>query len=461
MPGLSSVLLAAIVTLVLAVVAYFALRSGPLCVVRSAVLAVAALGAAAIGCTLHSSEVRPQKRSTATPAPPTGGAIDSPEPVAPVPLKPFHRARLTPEERAAAERELGIRGTQPALFLGTDAPGLPYRRGSYEQRLSLHVGQRKLLLTEIAFLAMCSRPGDIVVYAGSAPGTHIPFLAELFDKLRFVLYDPREFDMSRARGRELDRIELHQALFTDDVARSFAGQDNVLFISDIRTGSTGPTQEDDEAFERAVEENMTMQMRWCQLMRPRKASLKFRLPYRGGRTRYFAGQILIQPWAPDNSSETRLIAGPDFDDSTEYDADLYNAQMYYINAILRQWKFYAHGVPVDRAKGMDHCFDCALEAAIWRLYLGASEKDAATHKNGSDDTYNKGPEVARLVAATTQHLRRPLLVPPHGKMVDAGADKRRDVLLGPSSRYNKRVRFSDGGGLGPGPDSDLDGSAKI
>lgn len=415
MPGLSPVLLAATVILVLAVVAYFALRhdaASPSCATRSAVLVCSLV---ALGVVAGVAGVaRLCARNAAVP--PTGGAVDGPG------LVQFHRALLTSEERAAAEQELRERGTRPPLFLGADAPGLPYRRGSYEQRLSLHVGQRKLLLTEIAFLALCSRAGDTVVYAGSAPGLHVPFLAELFDTLRFILYDPREFDMSRARGPELDRIELHQALFTDDVARSFAGRDDVLFVSDIRTGSTGPTQEDDEAFERAVEENMAMQMRWCQLMRPRKASLKFRLPYQGGRTRYLAGQILLQPWAPDNSSETRLIAGPDYEGLVEYDADLYNAQLYYINAILRQWKFYDHGVPVDRVKGMDHCFDCALEAAIWRLYLGASENDA------------RGAEVARLVATTTQHLRRPLLIPPHGKMVNAQADKRRDVLLRPERR---------------------------
>ena len=41
----------------------------------------------------------------------------------------------------------------------------------------LHWGQRKLLLSEIEFLTLYAAPGDLVLYAGAAPGGHIPYLA--------------------------------------------------------------------------------------------------------------------------------------------------------------------------------------------------------------------------------------------------------------------------------------------
>ena len=45
------------------------------------------------------------------------------------------------------------------------------------KKFSTSWGQRKLIMMEISFLSRYSSPGDIVVYAGAAPGIHIPYLA--------------------------------------------------------------------------------------------------------------------------------------------------------------------------------------------------------------------------------------------------------------------------------------------
>jgi hypothetical protein len=118
----------------------------------------------------------------------------------------------------------------------------------------VHWGQRKLLLSEIEFLTHYAEPGITVVYAGAAPGTHIPYLAGLFPGVSFVLVDPNKFNCVSS-----GRIVVRQEYFTHEVrasgrvikacnapllmkgrsgdhqvAKEFVGK-KTLFISDIRT----------------------------------------------------------------------------------------------------------------------------------------------------------------------------------------------------------------------------------
>ena len=73
----------------------------------------------------------------------------------------------------------------------------------------------------------------IVVYAGAAPGNHIPFLSFLFPFVTFVCVDPRPFAIYQTA-----RIQIRQRMFDDDYARALAKENSdrpVLFISDIRS----------------------------------------------------------------------------------------------------------------------------------------------------------------------------------------------------------------------------------
>ena len=75
-----------------------------------------------------------------------------------------------------------------------DLDSLPWRADSPKSRTT-HIGQRKLLMTEVLFLSKCAKINDTIVYAGAAPGLHIPFLQSLFanKRLKYELYDPRAF----------------------------------------------------------------------------------------------------------------------------------------------------------------------------------------------------------------------------------------------------------------------------
>jgi len=259
-----------------------------------------------------------------------------------------------------------------------------------------HVGQRKLLMSEVDFLSNYARTGDTIVYAGAAPGTHMPLLASLFPNLRFKLYDPRKFKYS-TRTPHAARIKTYQQFFLDKDALSFAGRDDVLFISDIRTG----TDEVQFPSEEAVRGDMNLQRRWVELMQPRAAMLKFRLTYgESPDYEYFDGDVRLQAWAPKFSSETRLIATRPYT-LKMYSSAEYDDKLYFYNKIIRMWATYDHGVPLKLVPGLDYCPSCALEVLMWNTYLGASRATPA--------------RVATLMNRTAAALSRSLDSKSHGK----------------------------------------------
>src|SRR5688572_5255739 len=84
-----------------------------------------------------------------------------------------------------------------------------------EKKTVIHWGQRKLLLSEIEFLTWHAFHGCAVVYAGAAPGTHIPYLCKLFPWVqKWILYDPTPFHPATKRHPKVECVE---DIFTDDV----------------------------------------------------------------------------------------------------------------------------------------------------------------------------------------------------------------------------------------------------
>jgi len=216
-----------------------------------------------------------------------------------------------------------------------------------------HLGQRKLLLSEIEFLSHNLKEGDTVVYAGSAPGTHLVLIAEMFPGINLILYDPHKFDPI---VRNVTK-NIFQEYFTDKVATKLASSvspGTMLFVSDIRTEPT----------DAGVTKDMAMQKKWIEIMKPRKSLLKCRLPYGAGKFRYFKGKFWIQCFAPQTSTETRLeIEG--VPEIVEYDNKKYEDQMFYFNTMKRTM-YYKHRMV---GLGYDHCYDCSAELFILREYV--------------------------------------------------------------------------------------------
>ena len=203
-------------------------------------------------------------------------------------------------------------------------------------RPTLHIGQRKLFLTEVQFLSnyldSYDDPG-YVVYAGAAPSSHTGFLSELFPNIKFILVDPNEFyiylpdrfnhnyikenniiylksgnDIERYKikekekkvnyfnGRKVDFIDVKDAkelnenylefivkskysifiiqdLFTNQLAEELS-QLECYFWSDIRTegGDEAPGDFD-------LLWNLSMQYNWMKIINPISSMLKFRTPF--------------------------------------------------------------------------------------------------------------------------------------------------------------------------------------
>jgi hypothetical protein len=346
------------------------------------------------------------------------------------PLVEFHGAELTPAEIAAA-KELFGKALEPyetfAELAERAAKGVTYRSKAYVARMAHHIGQRKLLMGEVEFIDECARAGDTIVYAGAAPGTHLLQLIELFadrygpkksDQLKFHLVDPRPCN---SKVVKMPGVTASVELFTDELALSYKGRDDVLFISDIRTGVDTfelPSEE-------TIETNMAEQKRWVELMAPRAALLKFRLKYGStDKTPYLAGDVRLQAWAPSSSTETRLLVRRNSSggfDTAEYDAGAYDNLMYYLNSIAREWGTFKHALDhmLPAVEGLDRCYDCAREVGIWQRFV---------RRRGEADGARANTQIAELVKQTSAIVRS-LLDNQHGESPGKPMPERRVLAI--------------------------------
>jgi hypothetical protein len=278
---------------------------------------------------------------------------------------------------------------------------LKYRNSNDKFVYRRHMGQRKLLMNEILFLVLHGNKATKVVYAGAAPGLHIPWLSKLFPRHKFDLWDPASFAI-----KETDKISIHQGYFNDEVAEQYRGQ-KILFISDIRSGSDEMKFEE---FEEEVKKNNQWQMDWINIMTPEMSMLKFRIPFNVvGDYEYLQGEIYLQPWAPINSSETRLIT--DGKTLTTYNSTSYENKMFYFNHVIREFAWFNHNVSTASSPGLCHCYDCTFEIWIWQKY-NKSEK----------------VEVNDFIDKTSEYLRYPLAVKHHGIMPEIFMCNKRMLL---------------------------------
>ena len=207
-----------------------------------------------------------------------------------------------------------IHNSSPALEYNPESPTKMLCR-----LLNKHMGQMKLLLSEIDFLSDFARAGDTVVYAGAADGEHIPTLDCMFQSLGLVwhLFDPSRFStrvmqwMSANKGR----VFVYRRCFLTEDAIYFKPFHKLLFICDIRTKENDCSKHampDDSH----VMCNQQAQMEWVRYMDPVACCLKFRGAFgyaeeAGAKYRHFQylkGELRIQAWPKPNSTELRLVA---------------------------------------------------------------------------------------------------------------------------------------------------------
>jgi hypothetical protein len=180
--------------------------------------------------------------------------------------------------------------------------------------------------------------------------------------------------------------------FTDEIAGHITFPH--LFISDIRSMVDG-----DEPRDIDILLNSAANYNWIKIMRPQMYMIKFRCPYAingqsitqlrsdiikykintanddilevlinnfyKGIFTYIRGELHIQAFAPNHSTEMRLIG-----DSLEvdrYNVLEYEERLFYHNMITRHGGCYgAH--QCDPIIGIDSCYDCALMMAVFNDY---------------------------------------------------------------------------------------------
>lgn len=263
---------------------------------------------------------------------------------------------------------------QDRIIDPSTAPRAPYQRRTDEIKTIAHVGQRKLLLTEVEFLSRFAQPRDAIVYAGAAGGSHQEILGSMFPELLFVLYDPNPFSIRPTAQREI-----HQDFFTIQTAEQLSlrfqqeGR-RVLFLSDVRRVERSlPELQQQELIVSDLEE----QRIWMEVLRPAAALLKFVMPYPipgiPSHLDYSDGKIFLQPWVGATSTETRLLV-LDHRTRTTYDVKQYEEVMAYHNQVGRTTYFEAiEGVPSDQIGC--HCYDCAAELFILYEYARRHRPD--------------------------------------------------------------------------------------
>lgn len=294
----------------------------------------------------------------------------------------------------------------------------PYHRRATEFKPQLHWGQLKLFLTEVEFLTQVRRltqklygapktffkikldqklggnsknqvdefdgkeeivplktlgrntnlkvvdqtPKIILIYPGAAPGNHTNFLHSMFPEMDFYLYDKQKFAI-----RPSKQIHIYEQYFFDNDAQKWkviidkmrqAGENVVVALcSDIRT---------EPATEEEVAKNMEMQRTWWEIIEPDLTMFKFRLPWKPGTTVYPKGEIYIQPFAGQTSTETRLIFGKR-QPLIEYNNQKYEQAMFFHNTKARNclWKSQFNVPPILIVDGFCTCYDCT--ALVWIL----------------------------------------------------------------------------------------------
>lgn len=297
------------------------------------------------------------------------------------------------------------------LLLRADSPKLPYRRRDTEVKTAIHWGQRKLLISEIEFFTIHWDPKIIprplCVYAGAAPGIHIPFLSEMYPEFTFHLYDPARFEI-----KSTDKIFLFNEYFTDEVAARYAGRNDVFFISDIRTtghekkfleyltragftkfdtkgNPVGPRDEIKAIELKANQDNedqiwgdMNMQQQWVLIMNPEHALLKLRFPYSFDGTekilQYLKGIVYWQVWPGPTSTEARLKPVKNSDGVYELGtwSNLeYEQWGFYHNTVEREKivylnPFFGNTQPIDYPELLND-YDSVAEAFILMLYANS------------------------------------------------------------------------------------------
>lgn len=225
-------------------------------------------------------------------------------------------------------------------------------------------GQRKLLMTEIEFITnhynKVNKKDKIILYIGASAGIgsiHTYTLANIFPEFEYHLYDDNDF---YEKLYTLKNVKIFKRWFTNKDSKKYKNK-NVLMISDMRDPYIGKAKLlNTNKQNKVVYNDMKIQMKFYNDIKPKGALLKFRLPWKPGKTEYLDGDIYYQAWQGLHSAETRLVPNGKM---KVYDNTSYEERLFYFNTETR-FRYYQHNYEC-----YGHCYDCMSEITILEKYI--------------------------------------------------------------------------------------------
>ena len=285
-------------------------------------------------------------------------------------------------------------------------PELKYGRRGPMVLNNCHIGQRKLLFSEIEFITLLSKTYDLknilIVYIGAAAGFHLPILFNMFPELEYVLIDPNRFGFSR-QGYT-NSIHIINDFYTDEtyleINKINYKNKQIAVISDFRSEPT-----DEKTYL-----DMIKQQKWVIQLNSVAYILKIRFPYakdsfeykdyqyeineknvkipkqNEGKFLYLSGRIYTQIYPPMRSSESRLIKiRKDLTSPFRlkyYDVIKYDAHLNYYNVIVRSacYRYKSSQIMKYHLLGFDDGYESAVEYYLVYKYIKSYKKDKPTNE---------------------------------------------------------------------------------
>lgn len=306
------------------------------------------------------------------------------------------------------------------LYAGDNDGEMPYVCKTGEEK-NTHMGQIKLFIEELLTILYYGDGIKQIVYVGAMEGHHTVVLADMFPSIKFHLYDKetknRKFDK---RLRTKNNVIIHNNYFTDDdIEMHKKDRKEILFFSDIRRTDFSREAYDAKnkkymiETENIVWEDMLLQQSWAEKLKPKVASLKFRLPYafdfilEQGKTRdYLDGVVMRQCFTSVTSSETRLIV-KDIN-YRKWDVLSYERKSMFYNKMTRKHKCYNIFDDSKRAYDKEYGLDLSFETTVFvyavRQYIisvggeGTEEETLTLLKYIFNETYQDDKDIVeRLI----------------------------------------------------------------
>jgi hypothetical protein len=279
-----------------------------------------------------------------------------------------------------------------------------------------HMGQKKLLFSEIEFLNNVSKYVNLYdclfIYVGASPGAHINIIKKLFPDIYFLLYDMGKIEMDFEDN--LIIFDGENGFFNDSKInyilelKKKLNKKYILYVSDIRTSESVKD-------ELSLWNNMIDQQRWGIKLDADFMLLKFRLPWlnkyikddylnytndlskfkdkikinnnilENGDILYLKGKIFTQIYSTARSSETRLFVKKK---NNKYKIKKYNCYDYedkltYYNIHTRdkKIKFKKSNTIQDYLLGYNNKYESVSEYYIIYKYLKYYKKNLSNYNH--------------------------------------------------------------------------------